>query len=49
MMKLPEELELQLWHEIATIEETDKMQYVTSVERIGIANGSRNGMQEGKK
>ena len=37
MMRLPEELEQQLWHEIETIEENQKMQYVTSVERFEIA------------
>jgi hypothetical protein len=34
MMRLPEELEQQLWREIETIEENKKMQYVTSVERF---------------
>ena len=34
MMRLPEELEQQLWREIETIEESKKMQYVTSVERF---------------
>ena len=34
MMKLPEELGQQLWHEIEIIEESKKMQYVTSVERF---------------
>jgi hypothetical protein len=34
MMRLPEELEQQLWREIETIEEGKKMQYVTSVERF---------------
>lgn len=37
MMRLPEDLEQQLWHEIETIEENQKMQYVTSVERFEIA------------
>jgi hypothetical protein len=39
LMKLPEWLEQQVWHQIETIEETEKMQYITSVERIGIAKG----------
>ncbi|MGR9014602.1 MAG: Rpn family recombination-promoting nuclease/putative transposase, partial [Gammaproteobacteria bacterium] len=47
MMRLPEELEQQLWLEIETIEESKKMQYVTSVERIGIAKGRQEGRQEG--
>jgi len=39
LMKLPEGLDQQLWREIETIEENDKMQYITSVERMGIAKG----------
>jgi hypothetical protein len=39
MMWLPKNLEQQLWHEIEAIEENQKMQYVTSVERMGIAKG----------
>lgn len=38
-MKLPEWLDQQVWHEIETIEESEKMQYITSVKRIGIAKG----------
>ncbi len=34
MMKLPEEFERQLWHEIEIIEVGNNMQYVTSVERF---------------
>ena len=47
MMRLPEELEQQLWQEIEIFEENEKMQYVTSVERIGIAKGRQEGRQEG--
>jgi hypothetical protein len=47
MMKLPEELEQQLWHEIETIEGSAKMQYVTSVERMAIARGRKEGLEEG--
>ena len=47
MMRLPEELEQQLWQEIEIFEENEKMQYVTSVERIGIAKGRQEGLQEG--
>ncbi|MFI3221432.1 MAG: hypothetical protein QX191_00185 [Methylococcaceae bacterium] len=43
LMKLPEWLEQQVWHEIETIEESEKMQYITSVERIGIAKGRGEG------
>lgn len=47
MMRLPEALEQQLWHEIEAIEESKKMHYVTSVEKIGIAKGRQEGRQEG--
>ena len=47
MMWLPEELEDQLWQEIETIEESKKVQYVTSVERIGIKKGITQGIQQG--
>ena len=46
MMRLPEELEQQLWQEIEILEENETMQYVTSVERIGIAKGRQEGRQE---
>ena len=42
-MSLPKELEEGLWLEIQKLEEEEKMEYVTSVERIGI----RKGMQQG--
>ena len=47
MMRLPEELDQQLWQEIEILEENEKMQYVTSVERIGIAKGRQEGRQKG--
>jgi hypothetical protein len=47
MMRLPEELGQQLWQEIETIEENEKMQYVTSVERFKIAKERQEGLQEG--
>ena len=49
MMRLPEAMEQQLWHEIEIIEESKKMQYVTSVEKIGIAKGRQEGWQEGRQ
>jgi hypothetical protein len=49
MMRLPEELEQQLWQEIEILEENEKMQYVTSVERMGIAKGRQEGLQEGQQ
>ena len=42
-MKLPEWLDEQVWYEIETIEESEKMQYITSVERIDIAKGRQEG------
>jgi hypothetical protein len=43
LMKLPEWIDQQVWHAIETIEESEKMQYITSVERIGIAKGRLEG------
>ncbi len=48
MMKLPAGLDQQLWREIEAIEENDKMQYITSVERMGIAKGRVEGLLEGR-
>jgi hypothetical protein len=48
MMGLPEELEQLLWHEIETIEENEKMQYVTSVERMATAKGIEQGLLQGE-
>ncbi len=47
IMALPKELEQGLWQEIHKIEEEKKMEYVSSVERIGIKKGIQQGMQEG--
>ena len=38
-MQLPELLNNKVWQELETIEEREKMQYITSVERIGMARG----------
>ena len=46
-MRLPEAMEQQLWHEIETLEESKKMRYVTSVEKIGIAKGRQEGLHQG--
>lgn len=48
LMALPEGLNQQLWHEIEAIEESKQMQYITSVERIGIAKGRMEGRLEGE-
>lgn len=47
MMRLSEELELKLWHDIETIEGERNVKYVTSVERLAIERGMQQGMQEG--
>ena len=47
IMSLPEELEKGLWTEIQKFEEETKMEYVSSVERIGIQKGREEGMQQG--
>ena len=49
MMRLPADLERQLWHDIETFEERAKMRYVTSVERIGLEKGLQQGRQEGRQ
>jgi len=47
MMRLPEELQNQLWQEIEQFERNCAMPYITSVERIGIEKGIQQGMQLG--
>ena len=49
MMRLPEELEQQLWQEIEILEENEKMQYVTSVQRFEIAKVRQEGLLEGRQ
>ncbi len=46
-MTLPAWLDTKVWKEIETIEEIEKMQYVTSIERIGIAKGITQGIAKG--
>ena len=46
VMALPEELEEELWAEVQKIEEERKMEYVSSVERIGIRKGIQQGVLE---
>ncbi len=48
LMQLPEWLNNKVWQELKTIEEREKVQYITSVERIGIAKGMAKGMVEGE-
>ena len=47
-MQLPEWLTNQIWQELETIEENKKVQYITSVERIGIAKGMAKGVEKGR-
>ena len=49
MMRLPEELDQQLWQEIEILEENEKMQYVTSVQRFEIAKVRQEGLLEGRQ
>jgi Domain of unknown function (DUF4351) len=49
LLALPEALEERLWNEIKVYEESEKMPYVTSVERIGIRKGHQKGRQEGRR
>ncbi len=48
LMQLPEWLNSQVWQELETIEEREKVQYITSVERIGMAKGRVEGLLEGR-
>ncbi|MGB7512112.1 MAG: DUF4351 domain-containing protein, partial [Pelodictyon phaeoclathratiforme] len=48
LMQLPEWLNSELWQELEKIEEREKVQYITSVERIGIAKGIAKGRVEGR-
>ena len=47
MMRLPEELETELWHDIESIEGERKVKYVTSVERLAIKRGIEQGLEQG--
>ncbi|MDJ0616658.1 MAG: cytosolic protein [Calothrix sp. MO_192.B10] len=46
MMTLPSDLAWEFWQEYSSFEESRRMQYVTSVERIGIEKGVRQGLLE---
>ena len=39
--------EIRLWDELQTLEEVNRMPYVTSVERIGMERGLQQGLQQG--
>ncbi len=49
MMRLPADLDQQMWQNIAAFEEKAKMRYVTSVERIGLERGRMEGREEGRE
>ena len=48
LLQLPEWLNSQVLQELETIEESKKVRYVTSVERIGMAKGIAKGLVEGR-
>ncbi|CAN2041178.1 Cytosolic protein [Candidatus Magnetomoraceae bacterium gMMP-15] len=48
IMVLPEELESKFHYEIRKFEEENKMQYITTAERIGIKKGVQQGLQQGR-
>ena len=48
LMQLPEWLNRQILDQIETIEEGKKVQYITSVERIGMARGEVIGVEKGE-
>ena len=47
VMSLPEELENEFWQELQQLEESRRMRYITSVERIGIEKGRQQGREQG--
>lgn len=49
MMRLPENLEQQLWQDIHALEGAQTMRYITSVERIGRRIGWREGHLAGER
>ena len=49
VLQLPQEQEERLWQELNDFEARRKMQYVTSVEKIGFNKGKQEGFQEGKQ
>lgn len=49
VMKLPDALETQIQIMIEEYEEANQMQYVTSIERMALDRGKKEGIKEGKK
>jgi hypothetical protein len=46
VMSLPEELEQDFWREVVQLQEERRMPYITSIERIGIKKGIKQGLLE---
>ncbi|WP_052507317.1 hypothetical protein [Desulfonatronovibrio magnus] len=49
LIRLPDNLETQIFEDIRQIEEENKVQYVTSIERIAMEKGMQQGMQQGRQ
>jgi hypothetical protein len=47
MMRLPDDLQQTLWHELEQLEANKQMPYMTSIERIGMEKGVQQGKQLG--
>lgn len=47
MLTLPLELDREFWQEYREYEESQNMRYITSVERIGIEEGRKQGIEQG--
>ncbi len=47
IMRLPDDLDNTVWQEVQRYEEANKMDYITSVERIGMRKGMQQGLQQG--
>ena len=47
VMSLPAELDQEFWQEVSQYQDEQRMPYITSVERIGIQKGMREGLIEG--
>ena len=49
MMQLPSDLKQQLWQNLRTMEQENRMAYVSSVEEIGIEKGVQKGIEQGRE
>ena len=49
VLQLPGPQELAFWRDVREIEEEKRMQYITSVERIGLQQGLQQGIQQGQQ